>query len=464
MEIDGLIYEIQSFKDGYQAILKENRNYTALTVTIPDSIPYEGKQIPVRRIGKQCFATQKIKSVIIGHNVVLIDEECFKDCDSLETVTFRYIEKTKDDKKMHSNNYIASPAPASFDLDYMIAKASEGDYLNPFTSVSEYPESLRTIFNKAFYGCKSLKEVILPKEVYSIYDSCFEYCESLKKVVLPPKMYSIGKNAFACCKSLQEIEIPEKISELKPYTFYFCTSLKNVKLNNDLKALSSDVFYKCEALESIKLPEDIYILRDSCFSYCKSLKEIVLPFSLRSLGYHAFYGCDSLTKVKISNPKMEYHMDCFSECKSLTEIIFPSSEIKINDICVDGCPNLNQNTLLHIQETEDGRKRKYEKTFSYKFKKFSKNHGSGILSILAAIIVLPIIGIGYLLVMGIGSYIGMIIMLVVYFGILAYVIGLGIMYLLGKLFKFEHTFDIVYNIACVAIGGLVIGLYYLITH
>lgn len=461
MEVDGLVYKIERFKDGYQAILVQNRNSTATNVSIPDSIPYEGELIPVRRIGKQCFSTQKIRSVIVGHNVVRIDAECFKDCDSLESITFRYIEKPQKRIYNSKQNIIA---PLSLDYHNIEDFISKGDYLNPFTHVNEYPESLKTIAEKAFYGCKSLKEIQFPKEVDSICDSCFEYCESLEKISFPPKMYTIGKNAFAYCTSLREIEIPEKITEIKPYTFNSCTSLKKVMLNQDLKSLGSYAFFHCDALESITIPDEVYILRDSCFAYCKSLKEIVLPPNLRNLGYHAFYENESLLKVIIENPKIEFGWDCFSGCKSLTDIIFPVKEIMIYDICVDGCPNLSQNTLMHVQETEEGKRRITERTLSFKFKKFCKNLGSGILSILAAIIVLPIIGIGYLIVMGIGSYIGMLLIIGVYIGLLSYIIGLGIMYLLGKLLKFEQRFDTVYNIACVALGGLVIGLYYLITN
>ena len=46
------------------------------------------------------------------------------------------------------------------------------------------PESITTIEDHAFYGCRSLKEINIPSKVTSIGESAFEDCEALEKIDL----------------------------------------------------------------------------------------------------------------------------------------------------------------------------------------------------------------------------------------------------------------------------------------
>lgn len=53
------------------------------------------------------------------------------------------------------------------------------------------------IGSKAFYGCKSLTEVIFEEGGQFIDGEAFKYCEKLKKIHFPKSLLVIGKRAFS---------------------------------------------------------------------------------------------------------------------------------------------------------------------------------------------------------------------------------------------------------------------------
>ena len=81
--------------------------------------------------------------------------------------------------------------------------------------------------------------------------------------------------------------------------------------------------------------------------------------------------------------------------------------------------------------------------------------GGGLLWVFGLIIIIPLGIITLLLLWWFAKYIITIILL----GLIAYIIGLGIMSLFELLFK--PSSDTVYNIACVALGVIILGTIYL---
>ena len=67
-----------------------------------------------------------------------------------------------------------------------------------------------TIGYQAFFGCRNLKEIVIPDSVTSIDYEAFYNCISLKEVVVPDSVTSIGESAFIGCISLTEVVIPDR--------------------------------------------------------------------------------------------------------------------------------------------------------------------------------------------------------------------------------------------------------------
>ena len=83
----------------------------------------------------------------------------------------------------------------------------------------EYPV---TSMSNIFKSNKTIKTVVLPKELKSIGSYAFENCSSLTSISIPESVTSIGSSAFSGCSSLTSINIPESVTSIGIYAFYNC--------------------------------------------------------------------------------------------------------------------------------------------------------------------------------------------------------------------------------------------------
>lgn len=65
------------------------------------------------------------------------------------------------------------------------------------------PSTVIRLFNQAFDGCVSLKQINIPDSVVWIRSFCFDGCVSLKKIHLPRSVERIGGGAFDECRNLE---------------------------------------------------------------------------------------------------------------------------------------------------------------------------------------------------------------------------------------------------------------------
>ena len=76
----------------------------------------------------------------------------------------------------------------------------------------------------AFYGCKALSEVKLPKNIDVIRGNTFEDCIALQNITLPANLTSIKANAFKGCTNLTSV-VFKNTQNWKVYDNYNCTEL-----------------------------------------------------------------------------------------------------------------------------------------------------------------------------------------------------------------------------------------------
>ena len=109
-----------------------------------------------------------------------------------------------------------------------------------------------------------------------------------------------------------------------------------------------------------------------------------------------------------------------------------------------------------MNQIETGENTKKERSFIHNALQIIKYIAQGIIGIIGYIIIIPLIIIGFVLVMWGAKYAYFAVLI----GLASYVIGLVLMYLLGFLFHFEQKFDIVHTIACLALGALISAIIY----
>ena len=69
------------------------------------------------------------------------------------------------------------------------------------------PDSVTSIGNSAFKGCKSLTSIVIPDSVTAIGDYAFHDCKNLTSIVIPDSVTAIGDDAFYGCSSDLEIHV-----------------------------------------------------------------------------------------------------------------------------------------------------------------------------------------------------------------------------------------------------------------
>ena len=95
------------------------------------------------------------------------------------------------------------------------------------------PDSVTSIGNSAFDGCKSLTNINIPDSVTSIGSSAFRGCKSLTSINIPDSVTSIGDSAFSWCESLTNINIPDSVTSIGESAFCGCKNL-NPQIKNDI--------------------------------------------------------------------------------------------------------------------------------------------------------------------------------------------------------------------------------------
>ena len=164
--IDGVVYS----KD--KTLLQMFPRAKTGHITIPDS---------VRNILSMSFyECSELTSVTIGSSVTSIGDNAFSGCSGLKSLTIP--------------DNITNIGPSAFSDCTGLESIIFADNIN----LSPYREPERM-----FYNCTSLTSVTLGG-LNKVYDQMFSSCRSLKSIVIPKNIVSVGWYAFAWC-SLKDV-------------------------------------------------------------------------------------------------------------------------------------------------------------------------------------------------------------------------------------------------------------------
>ena len=164
------------------------------SITLPDSIGYIGWgtfedcksladiKLPeqLRSIGISAFQGSGLKSIIIPSSVTVVNNQAFRDCQQLQSVSF--------------NN-------PKTEIEYLA-------FMN-CTSLSNIslPSSIKSLEMGVFWGCSRLRTIDIPESVTKLDKDVFYGCTALKSIILPSSIVSIGEQSFYRCSNLETITV-----------------------------------------------------------------------------------------------------------------------------------------------------------------------------------------------------------------------------------------------------------------
>lgn len=181
------------------------------------------------------------------------------------------------------------------------------------------PDSITTIEDGAFSGCKSLQSINLPQSIRRIESDAFRDCESLKEIWLPRCIDGININTFSGCHSLERVYIPSGVEFIGLGAFADCRSLRSL-LIPVMTSIEAYAFSGCSALSEIQLPIISKHIEDEVLERCVSLKSVDYWYDY--IPARTFAGCTNLESLKIMSKLQMVEDDAFYCCHSLSKVEF----------------------------------------------------------------------------------------------------------------------------------------------
>ena len=224
----------------------------SVSVDIPETVSYNGKNYTVIAIGANAFASRcSLQAIKIPNSVTKIGKYAFWGCDSLRSV--------------------------------------------------QIPNSVTEIGANAFLGCHLLRTVRIPNSVTVIGDGAFAGCRSLSAVGIPNSVTEIGRGAFEGCHSLRTVRIPSSVAKIGDRAFFNCRSLQSITVdagNAKYKSINGVLFNREATLlmsyplgkkqQVYKIPNGVKVIGEHAFRNNSYLREVMMSDSVTTIGLYAF--------------------------------------------------------------------------------------------------------------------------------------------------------------------------------
>ena len=193
-------------------------------------------------------------------------------------------------------------------------------------------------------------DLTIPAEFKTIGERAFINCHSIRSIKLSPGITTIEDEAFSNCFNLESVKIPDSVTTIGQRAFYECIKLTDVTIPDGITTIGAYTFASCRGIENISLPDSVTSIGDGAFAYCSSLEEFVVPKNVVSIGRDAFNQCNAMTKFSVAqNCKLEtIGAESFYFCQNLEEISIPATVDKIGYNAFDRCSDLKKVCITDI--------------------------------------------------------------------------------------------------------------------
>lgn len=198
-------------------------------LTVPDEI--DGKKVTALENGvfEGCLP---LKSIALPDTITEIPDNCFKNCENLETVTAPAVTKVglsafEGTKLIKADGFVTVG-------DGILIK-----YNGTGTNLS-VPDTVKDI-GTVFFGNTTLKSIFLPDTVTKLETDAFSACSELCDISLPTTIKSIGPFAFYGCYKLEYVDIPAGCLSIGEYAFADCVSLKSISIPDSVTEIGDNI-------------------------------------------------------------------------------------------------------------------------------------------------------------------------------------------------------------------------------
>lgn len=183
-------------------------------------------------------------------------------------------------------------------LDTTVYAFGKGAFENcPNLSITiRYTPLLANYFKDSGITKSTGLEIFVPKETTEFPDEIFKGYVGLTKMVFEEGMQleRVGDYAFYGCKNLESISVPKSITYIGAHAFQDCRGLVSIEMNDATTVIRESTFEGCSNLVSINYPETLESIEDRAFYGCSSLVYVEFFDALTNIGANSFAKCGNL--------------------------------------------------------------------------------------------------------------------------------------------------------------------------
>lgn len=342
-------------------------------ITIPETITYNEVEYSVTAVEEEAFRDcMDLFSVTFPKSLTRIGKSAFRNCPRLKQVfhlnpsppiiaddvydstalTYCYVYQGRnDDYYVYYKNWL----DLSNIRDYRLHITADDGFIYYITDYQDRTASVAYSNNRPF-------DVVIPtvitydQEYYAVTeidDRAFA-TNIIRSVTIPNSVTKIGKNAFASCLYLKSAVISSSVTHIGNYAFSNCESLTSIALPKNLTEIGFQLFDNCRKLQSVVIPSSVTTIRDNAFRNCASLTSIYIPNSVTTIGLQAFSKCTSLKSIEIPASVTSLELGLFNGCTSLTSVSLPSTLTSIGNVAFSYCTSLASITIPNSVKTIGG--------------------------------------------------------------------------------------------------------------
>ena len=269
----------------------------------------------VTYIGKEAFIScRSMERIYISNSVKTIGESAFERCTSLKSLSIPRGVKTISAKIAKNCTalekvYIATegyPTDVGIVIPPILNETIGESAFEGCTALTAVtmPVGIKTIGSRAFYGCTALAFIDLPSTITDINDNTFMNCEGLitvRQMGGDLTVKNVYENAFRGCKSLKNIGFTNALSSIGKSAFRDCSALTTLDLKENLKNISTYAFFSCNALKKLTIPKSVTTIYQYSLGYTVDGNNAAVRrsdftvrgyFGTQAAFYASYYGFD----------------------------------------------------------------------------------------------------------------------------------------------------------------------------
>ncbi|MBR6286370.1 MAG: leucine-rich repeat domain-containing protein [Bacteroidaceae bacterium] len=291
------------------------------TVTIPETVEYQGETFTVTGIYTNAFNLCSMDSLILPSTLQRIMGHSITSCPYLRHILIPRSVYQIDEGAFSSTDFRQIEVE---DGNYNYCAVNGVLFNKEMTTLLQYPVG------------RYEDSYIIPSTVTRIGEYAFN-ASYLKSVTIPSSVTEIGRWGFFQNFRMDNFNIPASVTDLGPGACTGNNSITyiNVDEGNPVYTSVNGVVYTRDGKTLMDYPtatpQTSYVIEEgtteifeNAFMDAKYLEEITIPNSVTKIGASAFNGCAKLKSVDIPASVKELGGAAFDYCKNLTSVYMHS--------------------------------------------------------------------------------------------------------------------------------------------